>query len=59
MVDGLRRLIERVLPWYDPEAEARRAARVAKAVERGTELASQLRKSYKVDDDRVAHRGSR
>lgn len=27
MGDPIRRLIERILPWYDPEEEARRDAR--------------------------------
>jgi hypothetical protein len=57
-VDKLRALIERLLPWYDPEREAakdRRAEDITRRVRRETAL----RRSFHQADDRLSGRAHR
>ena len=67
--DRLRRLVERMLPWYDPELEARRAAEskamharsiaVRQQAERDLAHASaaSIRHAYQAYGHRVSGRG--
>lgn len=51
----LRQLIERLLPWFDPEREAAKDERVDELVGRANELVG-LRRSFRQMDDRMARR---
>ena len=67
--DRLRRLVERMLPWYDPDLEAMRARRTesihAKSIavrqqaerELANASAASIRKAYRAYGHRVNGRG--
>ena len=67
--DRLRRLVEKALPWYDPEVEANRAARTAVIRMESIEIrkeaeqalahasAASIRDAYRVYGHRVNGRG--
>jgi hypothetical protein len=50
----LRRLIEHLAPWYDPEREAVRDQRTNDVVERANRTANALRQSYRQAEDRLS-----
>lgn len=57
MLRSVRKLIERVVPWYDTEREAARDARSSVALERAERTADALRESYRRADGRLVARG--
>lgn len=50
----MRQLIERLLPWYDPEREAAKDRRVDELVHRVDDAA--MRRSFGRMNDRFSHR---
>lgn len=55
-VDRLRRLIERILPWYDPERDAAKDRRVAATVQRADQVSERIRSSSNLLRQRMAGR---
>ena len=56
---GLRRFIERVLPWYDPKVEAARDARTEGIRQRSIAVriaAEQVRRDYLIAAERARRR---
>lgn len=63
MLRSVRQLIERIVPWYDPEREAARDRRSATAVQRVDERVAAMRDAamrdaYRRADERLS-RGHR
>lgn len=56
MRERLRRIIEGLLPWYSPEAEADRRRRKADQIARANAVTRRIREAYRADDERLAHR---
>lgn len=57
MRDRLARLVERLLPWYDPQREAERDRRVMATVHRAENVSRRIREEYQRADDRMAGHG--
>ena len=56
VLELLRAIVERLLPWYSPERTQIRAARTHHLVSRADELTERIRAAYRADDERLLRR---
>lgn len=56
MLDRAKRMVESWLPWFDADADIKRARRKEERIVRAQQLSRRLRESFARADDRLAGR---